>query len=207
VSQYQSGLNRGGSLKGRHAGDNSPLDTIRKETKTAHRAHHLRKKNFQGADVIDRLDKTGVSRYHHEGPYDAASIARNRDKKYSPVAAVQESNEEALKATPRENIMDSLQRHRPLEGVAIVPPGMADRFGRVYDYEEGTDMQRDPLNRGDYKRVPGVVRSHIIITSSFLETDLCRNTTQTISRARASHPTLSRSSSKTTRGSVTAALR
>ncbi|KAJ4315122.1 hypothetical protein N0V94_006116 [Neodidymelliopsis sp. IMI 364377] len=156
VSQYQSGLNRGGSLKGRHAGDNSPLDTIRKETKTAHRAHHLRKKNFQGADIIDRLDKTGVSRYHHEGPYDAASIARNRDKKYSPVAAVQESNEEALKATPRENIIDSLQRHRPLEGVAIVPPGMADKFGRVYDYEEGTDMQRDPLNKGDYKRVPGV---------------------------------------------------
>lgn len=140
-----------------NAGEGSPLDTIRKETKTAHRAHHLRKKNFQGADVIDRLDKTGVSRYHHEGPYDAASIARNRDKKYSPVAAVQESNEEALRATPRENIQDALERHRPLEGVATVPPGMADRFGRIYNYEEGTDMQRDPLNKGDYKRVPGVV--------------------------------------------------
>lgn len=136
--------------------DGSPLETIRKETKTAHRAHHLRKKNFQGADIIDRLDKTGVSRYHHEGPYDAASIARNRDKKYSPVAAVQESNEEALRATPRENIRDAVERHRPLEGVATVPPGMADKFGRVYNYEEGTDMQRDPLNKGDYKRVPGV---------------------------------------------------
>ena len=152
-SQHVSGRSRGGSLN-----DNSPLDTIRKETKTAHRAHHLRKKNFQGADIIDRLDKTGVSRYHHEGPYDAASIARNKDKKYSPVAAVQESNEEALKATPRENIQDAVERHRPLEGVAIVPPGMADKFGRVYSYEEGTDMQRDPLNKGDYKRVPGVVR-------------------------------------------------
>ncbi|KAJ4409121.1 hypothetical protein N0V91_002938 [Didymella pomorum] len=152
-SQYLSGRSRGGSL---NYGESSPLDTIRKETKTAHRAHHLRKKNFQGADVIDRLDKTGMSRYHHEGPYDAASIARNRDKKYSPVAAVQESNEEALRATPRENIQDAVERHRPLEGVATVPPGMPDKFGRVYNYEEGTDMQRDPLNKGDYKRVPGV---------------------------------------------------
>ncbi|KAH6637878.1 hypothetical protein C7974DRAFT_149480 [Boeremia exigua] len=153
-SHHVSGRSRGGSL---NHGESSPLDTIRKETKTAHRAHHLRKKNFQGADIIDRLDKSGVSRYHHEGPYDAASLARNRDKKFSPVAAVQESNEEALRATPRENIKDALERHRPLEGVATVPPGMTDRFGRVYNYEEGTDMQRDPLNHGDYKRIPGVV--------------------------------------------------
>jgi hypothetical protein len=53
--------------------------------------------------------------------------------------------------------MDAVERHRPLEGVATVPPGMPDKFGRVYDYEEGTDMQRDPLNGGDYKRIPGVV--------------------------------------------------
>lgn len=176
-------------MKGRHAADNSPLDTIRKETKTAHRAHHLRKKNFQGADVIDRLDKTGVSRYHHEGPYDAASIARNRDKKYSPVEAVRESIEEALKATPRENIQDSVDRHRPLEGVATVPPGMEDKFGRVYNYEEGTDMQRDPLNKGDYKRVPGVVRLTLLSLSLRSEANLPRNTIQMISKARASHPT------------------
>jgi hypothetical protein len=158
-SERISGRSRGASL---NYGETSPLDTIRKETKTAHRAHHLRKKNFQGADIIDRLDKTGVSQYHHEGPYDAASLARNRDKKHSPVAAVQDSNEEALRATPRENIQDAVNRHRPLEGVATVPPGMADKFGRVYNYEEGTDMQRDPLNKGDYKRVPGVV-SHITL--------------------------------------------
>jgi hypothetical protein len=154
-----SGLSRGGSLKGRYPGDNShrPLDTIRQDNKIAYRTPHLRKKNFSGADIIDRLDKSGMSRYHHEGPYDAASISRNQNKKYSPVAAVQDSNEEALRATPRENIMDAVERHRPLEGVATVPPGMPDKFGRVYDYEEGTDMQRDPLNGGDYKRIPGVV--------------------------------------------------
>ncbi|KAA8616912.1 pal1 cell morphology [Pyrenophora tritici-repentis] len=147
---------RGNSLKERFPGDKShrPLDIIRHDEKVAHRAPHLRKKNFQGADVIDRLDRASFGRYHHEGPYDAASIARNRDTKYSPLAAVKDSNEEALRATPRENIIDSVQRHRPLEGVANIPPGMADRFGRVLNYEEGADLQREP--GGDYRRWPGV---------------------------------------------------
>ena len=34
---------------------------------------------------------------------------------------------------------------------------MADRFGRVLDYEEGADLQREP--GGDYRRWPGVVRT------------------------------------------------
>jgi hypothetical protein len=119
----------------------------------AHRTHHLRKKNFQGADTIDRLDNTGFS-YHHEGPYDAANLSRNRDPMHSPVAAVKDSNDMALRATPRENIVDSVTKHRPLEGVAIVPSGMTDRFGRIYDYEEGADLMREP--GGDYKRYPGL---------------------------------------------------
>ncbi|KAJ4287305.1 hypothetical protein N0V90_012703 [Kalmusia sp. IMI 367209] len=153
-----AGLTRGGSLRERYPGDPSvrPLDTIRKDTKTAHRAHHLRKKNFTGADVIDRLDKTNLSgfAYHHEGPYDAANISRNLNHKHSPVAAVADSNEEALKATPRENIVDAVQKHRPLEGTAVVPPGMQDRFGRTYNYKEGADLMREP--GADYKRWPGV---------------------------------------------------
>ncbi|KAH7123681.1 hypothetical protein B0J11DRAFT_529632 [Dendryphion nanum] len=148
------GLTRGGSLRERYPGDMShrPLDSVRKETKTAHRAHHLRKKNFTGADTIDRLDRTGMT-YHHEGPYDAANISRNLDWKHSPVAAVKDSNEEALRATPRENIVDAVNKHRPLEGVANIPPGMPDRLGRVLDYEEGADLQREP--GGDYRRWPG----------------------------------------------------
>lgn len=150
---------RSGSLKERYPGDMShrPLDVLRKDEKIAHRAPHLRKKNFQGADVIDRLDGSGVNRvsYHHEGPYDAASIARNKHVKYPPIAAVQDSNEEALRATPRENIIDALTKHRPLEGVANIPPGLPDRFGRVLYYEEGADLQREP--GGDYRRWPGVV--------------------------------------------------
>lgn len=152
---YGGGLARSSSLKERHPGDMShrPLDMLRKDEKTAHRAPHLRKKNFQGADVIDRLDASGVSRYHHEGPYDAANIARNKHVKYPPIAAVQESNMEALRATPRENIVDAVTKHRPLEGVANIPPGVPDRFGRVLHYTEGADLQREP--GGDYRRWPG----------------------------------------------------
>jgi hypothetical protein len=69
---------------------------------------------------------------------------------------VQDSNEEALRATPREAIVDAVTKHRPLEGVANIPPGLPDRFGRVLDYEEGADLQREP--GGDYRRWPGVVR-------------------------------------------------
>lgn len=160
TSSKNGGLTRGGSLKERYPGDKShrPLDTLRRDEKIAHRAPHLRKKNFPGADVIDRLDKSGVSQYHHEGPYDAASIARNKNVKYSPIAAVKDSNEEALRATPHENIVDAVTRHRPLEGVANIPPGMTDRFGRVLNYEEGADLQREA--GGDYRRWPGVV-SHL----------------------------------------------
>jgi hypothetical protein len=127
---------------------------LRKDSKTAHRTHHLRKKNFQGADVIDRLDNIGGS-YHHEGPYDAANISRNISWAHSPIAAVHDSNEEALRATPRENILDAVTKHRPLEGVANIPPGIPDRLGRVLDYEEGADLQRE--TGGDYRRWPGVV--------------------------------------------------
>lgn len=147
---------RGNSLRERYPGDMSiqPLDQIRRDEKAAHRAPHLRKKNLQGADVIDRLDRAGFSQYHHEGPYDAASLARNRNEKYSPVAAVRESNEEALRATPEEYIKDAITRHRPLEGVANIPPGMPDRFGRILNYQEGADLQREP--GGDYRRWPGL---------------------------------------------------
>jgi hypothetical protein len=49
-----------------------------------------------------------------------------------------------------------------LEGVAIVPPGVADRFGRVLDYEEGADLHREP--GADYRRWPGIVWSSAILS-------------------------------------------
>ncbi|KAK3177190.1 hypothetical protein OEA41_008519 [Lepraria neglecta] len=149
---------RTSSLNQRYPDDqsNRPLDMIKQGARQANRAPHLRKKHQVGPDSIDRLDNlTGA--YHHEGPYDATLLARNTSYTNSPIEAVSASNEEALKATPREMINDSVEKHRPLDGTAMVPPGMADRYGNVYSYKEGTDMmiENNPEG-GAYKRWPGV---------------------------------------------------
>lgn len=152
---------RGSSLRERYPGDHShqPLDVIRRDSRKAARSPHLKKQSLPGADMIDRLDPAiGGRAYHHEGPYDAALLARNRDQKTAPLAALDESNREALKATPRENIRDAVERHKPLDGVAFVPPGVPDQFGRTYNYEEGADLMHEGSS-GDagYKRWPGKV--------------------------------------------------
>lgn len=149
---------RTSSLNQRYPGDQShrPLDILKQENKAANRAPHLRKKHQVGADSIDRLDDlTGP--YHHEGPYDATLLARNTSSINSPIEAVSSTNEEALKATPQDMIQDSVEKHRPLDGVAMVPPGMVDRYGNSYNYTEGTDMmiENNPEG-GAYKRWPGV---------------------------------------------------
>ncbi|KAL9077799.1 MAG: hypothetical protein Q9161_000171 [Pseudevernia consocians] len=148
---------RGSSLDQRFPGDQThrPLDMIKKDAKMANRHPHLRKKHIVGADTIDRMDTVGG--FHHAGPYDATLLARNMSHKNSPVEAVSTMNEEALKATPREMIKDSVEKHRPLDGVAMVPPGMEDRYGNVYDYNEGSDMMiENSPEGGAYKRWPGV---------------------------------------------------
>ena len=156
---------RGSSLKERYPGDKShePLNIIRRDSKKAYRSPHLNKRSMPGADMIDRLDPAvGGIAYHHEGPYDAALMSRNRNPKHAPLGALETSNAEALKATPQENIKDALDRHKPLDGVAVVPPGEKDRFGRVYKYEEGADLMHEPSS-GDagYKRWPGKVRTKL----------------------------------------------
>ena len=147
---------RSSSLSQRYPGDKShlPLEILERENKLANRSPHLRKKHQPRADSIDQLDDS-ISRYHHEGPYDAALFVRNTSYKDSPVAALRRSNNEAIKATPEDKIKDSLNDHHPLDGTAMVPPGMRDKFGRIYHYQEGTDMQREA--GGDYKRWPGIV--------------------------------------------------
>ncbi|TEY67254.1 hypothetical protein BOTCAL_0128g00140 [Botryotinia calthae] len=156
VSNNGKGRRRGSSLGERYPGDMShrPLDQLRQETKTAYRSPHLRKKHIPGADTIDSLDRTAIGgAYHHGGPYDATLMARNTSYKNSPVAAVAETNAEALRATPRENIQDSLDRHIPLSGTAAIPPGMPGPDGRIMNYEEGADLMREPdAAGGAYKR-------------------------------------------------------
>ena len=134
---------------------------LRQSEQAAQRSPHLRKAHHVGADSIDSLDNIAGSAYHHEGPYDATLLARNTVRKSAPVEAVAASNIEALKATPREKVQDSIDRHYPLDGVAIVPSGMSDRYGRTYQYHEGEDMmQEGNPEGGPYKRWPGVVSHH-----------------------------------------------
>ncbi|THY32058.1 hypothetical protein D6D01_02675 [Aureobasidium pullulans] len=159
MGESSAGRRRGSSLNQRYPGDtsNQPLNMLRKDSKKAYRSPHLNKRHIPGADTIDRLDPTpNKLPYHHEGPYDAALLARNTSYKTSPIAALEDSNREALKATPAENIKDALDKHRPLDGVASVPPGQRDQLGRVYHYEEGTDMMREANPEGGaYKQWPG----------------------------------------------------
>lgn len=112
-----------------------------------------------GADSIDMLDNIGpASAYHHEGPYDATLLARNSSYTSSPVEAVRGSNHEALRATPKEMIKDSVTRHRPLDGTALYPPGVMDPYGRTLSYQEGPNMMIDGQPEGGaYRRWSGVV--------------------------------------------------
>ncbi|KAH8906110.1 hypothetical protein BR93DRAFT_730242 [Coniochaeta sp. PMI_546] len=156
------GLRRSGSLNARYPGDMShrPLDTIKQEQRAAMRAPHLHNpRHRQPADTIDTLDHSGIIDvpYHHEGPYDATLASRNTKKRYSPLDAVKDSNEEAIRATPREYIKDSLTKHVPLQGTAVVPPGMRDMSGRTMEYEEGADLMRESdAPGGAYKRYEGI---------------------------------------------------
>lgn len=154
----RSSHRRNSSLKDRFPGDTStqPLEIIRKDSRKANRSPHLNKRHLPGADVVDRLDPAlGGLPYHHEGPYDAALLARNTDPKTAPINALETSNAEALKATPRENVRDAVEKHKPLDGVAVMPPGVPDRFGRTLNYEEGADLMHERGEDEGYKRWAG----------------------------------------------------
>jgi Pal1 cell morphology protein len=110
-----------------------------------------------GPDTIDRLDDSIFgSPYHHEGPYDATMLAMQLNGSHrSPVAALKTSNAAAIAATPRANLIDSLERHKPLQGTAIVAPNTRLPNGEyIGEYDEYDLMREDGFN---YKRYPGIV--------------------------------------------------
>merc|ERR1711939_894394 len=107
----KSGRRRGSSLTERFPGDMShrPLDTLAKQKHVADRSRHVTRKHHIQPDTIDSLDNSGGAAWHHGGPYDATLFARNNSVN-SPVAALSQSNAEALKATPKENLVTVLRR-------------------------------------------------------------------------------------------------
>lgn len=183
-------LKTAGSLGERFPGDMShrPLDQIRKEAKAANRSPHLKKKHLPGADTIDSLDRSIIGGpYHHEGPYDATLLARNTSHTSSPVEAVRGSNAEAIRATPKEYIKDSLNKHVPLQGTSVIPPGMQGFDGKTMNYEEGADLMREPdAAGGAYKRYADIVCIHP--TKSKHPANKSRTTSQKITKAKASPP-------------------
>jgi hypothetical protein len=190
ASLNSHGLRRSGSITQRYPGDMShrPLDMIKREARAADRAPHLRRA-APAPDTIDVLDKTAIGgAYHHGGPYDATLASRNSNKLYSPVEAVKESNMEAIKATPRAYIQDSLTKHVPLQGTATVPPGMEDMGGQVMNYAEGADLMREPdAPGGAYRRYDFIVSFLSSRSRSCLLTKSYSLTIPTILRGRASH--------------------
>jgi len=167
-------LRRGGSLRERYPGDMShrPLAMIQHDHRAADRVPHLHnRRKKQPNDVIDSLDHTGPvpETYHHSGPYDPTLKSRNVDKKHSPVEAVKDTNMEAIKATPASYLKDSLDKHVPLQGTAIVPPGKTDMTGRTMEYKEGADLMRErDAAGGAYKRW-----DHIVSVSYLPPTQTC----------------------------------
>ncbi|EPS44657.1 hypothetical protein H072_1355 [Dactylellina haptotyla CBS 200.50] len=104
------------------------------------------------ADTIDSLDTSfGLFTFHHEGPYDATLSHRNRNPHRSPVQATRYGNEMALKATAPQDIQNSLQFGRPLDAVALFPPGTQIYGGDVLEYEEYDVNRKD----GNFRRYPG----------------------------------------------------
>lgn len=143
----------------RYTPDNSLPERKRSSTSSIprRRSHRYpRTSQLVNPDIIDQLDDATLYSYHHEGPYDAVCPERNRVSQHSPLEAVRESNEEALRATPRDKIIDCLHSHRPLDGTAYFPPGVTDREGQTYSYEEGSNMMND---YGNFMRLPGQVRT------------------------------------------------
>ncbi|RVD82838.1 uncharacterized protein DFL_007249 [Arthrobotrys flagrans] len=103
------------------------------------------------ADTIDSLDTSfGIFTFHHEGPYDATLSHRNRNPLKSPVHATRYGNAMALRATAPEDIQNSIQFGRPLDGVAAFPPG-THVTGGVLEYEEYDVNRKD----GNFRRYPG----------------------------------------------------
>ncbi|KAK6342721.1 hypothetical protein TWF718_008111 [Orbilia javanica] len=103
------------------------------------------------ADTIDSLDTSfGIFTFHHEGPYDATLSHRNRNPLKSPVHATRYGNAMALQATAPEDIQNSIQFGRPLDGVAAFPPG-THVTGGVLEYEEYDVNRKD----GNFRRYPG----------------------------------------------------
>ncbi|KAF9786995.1 Pal1 cell morphology protein-domain-containing protein [Thelephora terrestris] len=73
--------------------DSTPAPPVPEKSKSKRSG----KKGSTHADVIDRLDFTGVGpMFHHDGPFDACAPSRNRHRTKAPMAAWSEQTKQAI---------------------------------------------------------------------------------------------------------------
>ncbi|KAF3481969.1 uncharacterized protein GIQ15_04728 [Arthroderma uncinatum] len=96
-------------------------------------------------DFVDKMD-TASEPYHHEGPFDFAARERIFLSDHPALQALQDSNEEDLKATPNDMILDSFHNHHPFDGVATFPPRSKSENGDLlsdpYYHQEERELRR-----------------------------------------------------------------
>ncbi|KAK9373889.1 uncharacterized protein V1513DRAFT_136376 [Lipomyces chichibuensis] len=115
----------------------------------SHKSHRTRRHSF-ATDPIDRLDHSfGIGfEYHHEGPFDCASRARNSGP-MAPIDALTRTNALALSAVPPAKIADAVNSNRPIDGVAV--PGQSNMQYEAEDINVLDEFQ-NPMIAG---RWPG----------------------------------------------------
>ena len=116
-------------------------DLSRPAANSTSRHHSRRFPKELPPDIIDIMDDSlpPALMRHHGGPFDAVAKSAYLSENKSPLAALERSTKETLKATPTISIRDSLDKHIPLQNTAIVPPGEpvpAGLSGEVLDYKE-----------------------------------------------------------------------
>ncbi|TDL28621.1 hypothetical protein BD410DRAFT_234577 [Rickenella mellea] len=104
------------------------------------------KKGSTHADVIDRLDFTGVGpMFHHDGPFDACAPSRNRHKTKAPMLAWSRQSEEQDEPMSAAHLRAE-RRHAPVDNMAQSNDSPYPAFGA---YNGPTDTYPRPKKQVD----------------------------------------------------------
>ncbi|KAK9325216.1 hypothetical protein V1517DRAFT_315054 [Lipomyces orientalis] len=123
VTRYESPPSYSVSMGFRSDSGSIPHDRTDKSSShhcRPHKSPRHRRRPSLTTDPIDRLDHSfGIGfEYHHEGPFDCASRARNSGP-MAPIDALARTNALALSAVPPAKIADAVNNSRPIDGVAV----------------------------------------------------------------------------------------
>lgn len=94
------------------------------KAKSSSRRNNPQKKGSSHADVIDRLDFSGVGgpMFHHDGPFDACAPSRNRHKTKAPMLAWTGTTDEDKQALASAREIPSYQSQSPYPSPGVYAP-------------------------------------------------------------------------------------